>query len=276
MQLRIQKFTFFFQLIVPGCFSFFIFIIITLFIYPAYQKQNEGGKLLIALFAPLVGLVLKVFSRICVQRLYNITHPGYSYVLLSPLYLASAVMFRVLQADLDNLKSIAILGVIHGAAELIERSTMVVIYHICHMIWKGQSAPWGSFRTPRRERLIADIAIMSMFSESTAIVAVNGFLYLYQFIYLQNKLFINLLQSFALHTFIQLVIEWFFTSVCLAIETRYQNMAVMAVWLRRWKRHVLVAIVNAVPLALWTSSNLLQFFHDSFPVTNQLCKMPFS
>ena len=87
-------------------------------------------------------------------------------------------MFRVLQADLDNLNSIAILGVIHGAAELIERSTMVVIDHICHMIWKRQSAPWGSFRTPRRERLIADIAIMSMLSESTAIVAVNGFLYL--------------------------------------------------------------------------------------------------
>ena len=88
MQLRTQKFTFFFQMIVPGCFSFFIFIIITLFIYPAYQKQNEGGKLLIALFAPLVGLVLKVFSRICVQRLYNITHPGYSYqegVMNSPL-----------------------------------------------------------------------------------------------------------------------------------------------------------------------------------------------
>ena len=181
-QSRRQKLTFSSQLIVPGCFSFFIFIIITLFIYPAYQKQNEEGKLLIALFAPLVGLVLKVFSRICVQRLYNITHPGYSHVLLSPIYLASAVMFRVLQADLGNLKSIAILGIIHGAAEVIERSTMVVIDHICHLLWKRTSAPWGSFRTPRRERLMADIAIMSMLSESIAIVAVNGFLYLYQFI----------------------------------------------------------------------------------------------
>ena len=195
-QSRRQKLTFSSQLIVPGFFSFFIFIIITLFIYPAYQKQNEEGKLLIALFAPLVGLVLKVFSRICVQRLYNITHPGYSHVLLSPIYLASAVMFRVLQAVLGNLKSIAILGIIHGATEVIERSTMVVIDHICHLPWKRTSAPWGSFRTPCRERLMADIAIMSMLSESTAIVAVNRYLYFYQFIYLQNKLFINLLQSF--------------------------------------------------------------------------------
>ncbi|KAL9956499.1 hypothetical protein ACROYT_G037981 [Oculina patagonica] len=114
-------------------------------------------------------------------RLWNITHPGYSYVLLAPSYFGLAVMFRVLQAELDTLQSIAILGVIHGAAEVIEQSTMVVIDHICHVIWKRTSAPWGSFRTPRRERLMADIAIMSMLTESTAIVSVNGFLYLYQF-----------------------------------------------------------------------------------------------
>ena len=84
-------------------------------------------------------------------------------------------MFRILQAELDSLQSIAILGIIHGAAEVIERSTMVVIDHIFHVICKTTSAPWGSFCTPRRERLMADIAIMSMLFESTAIVSVNGF-----------------------------------------------------------------------------------------------------
>ncbi|KAL9978722.1 hypothetical protein ACROYT_G016276 [Oculina patagonica] len=91
-----------------------------------------------------------------------------------------AVMFRVLQADLDSLESIALLGIIHGFAEVIERSTVVVIDHICHQICRRASAPWGSFRTPRRKRLTADIAIMSMLFESTAVVSVNGFLYLYQ------------------------------------------------------------------------------------------------
>ena len=83
-------------------------------------------------------------------------------------------MFRILQAELDSLQSIAVLGIIHGAAEVIERSTMVGIDHIFHVICKRTSAPWGSFCTPRRERLMADIAIMSMLFESTAIVSVNG------------------------------------------------------------------------------------------------------
>ena len=43
-------------------------------------KNCKEGKLLIALFAPLIAVVLKVISRISVQRLWNIAHPGYSYV----------------------------------------------------------------------------------------------------------------------------------------------------------------------------------------------------
>ncbi|XP_078347205.1 uncharacterized protein LOC144632429 [Oculina patagonica] len=274
---RRRRVTLFLQMTIPGCFCFIFAITVASFIYPVYNKEDKEGKLLIAIFAPLIGVVLKAISRISVQRLWNITHPGYSYVLLAPLYCGSAVMLRVLQADLISLKSIAILGIIHGVAEVIERSAMALIDHICHVIWKRTSAPWGSFRTPRRERLMADIAIMSMLFESTAIVAVNGLLYLYQFIYLQNQSLLNLLQSFAIHTSVPLVIEWFFTSVSLAIETRYQNMAVMAVWRRRWKRHILVAIVNAVPLALWTSTNLLVILHERFKESlHQPCKMPFT
>ena len=275
---RKQKLILFFQLVVPGSFCFLLSILITTFIYPLYNAQNKNGKLIIALFAPLVGVFVKVISRISVQRLYNITHPGYSFVLLVPLYCGAAVIFRILQADLGRLQTIALLGVIHGAAEVIERSTMVFIDHICHqLVVRRSSAPWGSFRTPRRERLMADITIMSMLFESAAIVSVNGFLYLYQYVYLTNKPLLTLLPRFAIHTSVQLVIEWFFTSVSLAIETRYQNIAVMAVWQKRWKRHTLVAIVNAVPIAIWTGTNLLVVVHGRFhELLNQTCKMPFT
>ena len=85
---------------------------------------------------------------------------------------------------------------------------MIVINHICHVIWKRTSVPWGSFRTLRRERPI-DIAIMSMLHESTAMVSVNGFLYLYQFIYLENNSFLKVLQSFAVTTSVQLAMSGF-------------------------------------------------------------------
>ena len=252
------------KMAMPTCFAIIAGFSIRFFIYTSYIKQDTEGRLLIALFSPLMGVAVKAISRICVQRLWNISHPGYSYALLTPLYFSLAVMFRVLQADLDSLESIAVLGIIHGFAEVIERSTVVVIDHICHQICRRASSPWGSFRTPRRERLTADIVIMSIFFESTAVVSVNGFLFLYQWIFLENESLLKLLQSFVIYTSVPLVIEWFFTSVSLAIETRYQNMAVMAVWRRQWRRHILVAIVNVFPVAIWTSDNLLLIVHDRF------------
>ena len=272
-----KKMPLFFKMVVPSSLGLLASVLgFYLIIYPAYNKENSIGKLLIATFSPLVGVVVKVASRICVQNVY-ITHPGYSYVLLSPVYCGAAVLFRVLQADLGSLQAIALLGIIHGAAEVIERSTMVLIDHICHMLWKRRSTPWGSFRTPRRERLMADIAIISMLYESAAIVSVNGFLYLHQFIYVREETFSNLFQSFAIHTSVSLAIEWVFSSVSLAIETRYQNLAVMAVARRNWKRHLLVAIVNAVPIAFWTSSNLLDILDGRLnEILNRPCKMPFT
>ena len=269
--------TLFIQLITPYCFNLFSGIFITSFIYPMYNKQTEHGKLLIALFSPLFGVIFKVILRLSTQRLKRITHPGYSYILLVPLYFGSAVGFRVMQAELDNLTLIAVLGIIHGVVEVLERSAMVFIDHICHVILKRKLAPWGSFRTPRRERLMADIFIISMLYESTAIVCVNGLLYVYRFIYLQNISLLKLLQEFAIHTSVPLVIEWFFTGVSLAIETRFQNIAVMAVWRKRWKRHILVAITNLVPITIWTTASLLKVVDGRFDeFKGQPCKMPFT
>ncbi|XP_068676741.1 uncharacterized protein [Montipora foliosa] len=253
-------------------------IIVCSYIYPVYNKQNEKQKLIIALFSPLIMVAFKTTSRICVQRLWRLTHPAYSYVMMAPLYSASAIMFRVMQVDLGNLKAIAYLGIIHGVAEVIERSTVVVIDHICQRILNRASAPWGRYRTPRTERITADIAIMSMLYESTAIVSINGFFHLYQFLFVKNISFWLLMVSFTKLTAVPLVIEWLFTSISLAIETRFQNLAVIAVWRKDWRRHILVAVLNVLPLAVWASQGLFIVVQARFeaPLDQVSCKMPFS
>ena len=251
-------------------------ILAAYFIYPAYSKQDKAGRLLIALFTPLIVVFLKGISRICVQRLWKISHPGTSFVLLAPLYYGSAVLLRLLQVDLSSLESVALIGVIHGVAEVVERSTIALIDHIYNQVWERRLVALGGFRTPRRERLAADIAIMSVVYEASAIISANGFLYLYQYYYTRDNSPLELLQSFAVTTLVPLAIEWFFTSVSLAIETRYLNVPVIAVWRKRWRRHILVAIVNSVAITLWASTTLLIAVKGRFSVTKVYCQMPFS
>ena len=274
---RRKQFSLFLSLTVPCMLTFIMALLQAHFIYPAYTRQNETGKTLTALFTPFMAVVLKVVSRFCVQRLWRISHPGTSFVLLVPLYCGSAVMLRLLQVDLESLEAVALIGVIHGTAEVIERSTMVVIDHICHQIWKRRKARCGDFRSPRRERLAADIAILSMLLEASAIISVSGFLHVYHHFYMSNNSALQLFQSFAITTSVPLGIEWFFTAVSLAIETRYQNMPVMAVWRRRWKKHIVVAIINTVVISAWLSSGLtVVAIKGRFSgASKDFCQMPF-
>ncbi|XP_078357135.1 uncharacterized protein LOC144642003 [Oculina patagonica] len=271
-----KKFKTMLLIIVPCVSAIVVAILVAYFVYPAYNKQSKIGKVNIAVFSPLITVVLKSISRLCVQRLWRISHPGTSFVLLVPLYYGSAVMLRLLQVDLKSLKSIALIGIIHGIAEVIERSSVVLIDYIHHQIYKRRRVPWGSFRTPRRERLAADIAILSMLFEPSAVISVNGFLHLHEYFYTDNKTPLQLLQSFAITTSVPLAIEWIFTSVSIAIETRYQNRPVMAIWRRQWKRHLTVAIINALPIVVWSSTNLFIAVQARFPNIKDYCEMPFS
>ena len=129
--------------------------------------------------------------------------------------------------------------------------------HIYHRIWQRRVVRCGNFRTPRRERLAADIVIMRILYESSGVISVSGFLHFYRYFYISDYSVLQLLQSFARTTSVALAIEWFFTSLSLAIETRYQNMPVKTVWQRRWKRLIVVAIMNAVVIALLLGSRVI-------------------
>ena len=275
---RITQVKFIILFVIPYVLTEITGVIIAFSIFPAYNKQDKTGKIIIAIFTPLIVVFHKGASRLCIQQFWcRMSHPGTSFVLLAPLYCGSAVLLRLLQIDLQSLESVALIGVIHGIAEVIERSTMVFLDHICHQVLERRRMPWGGFRTPRRERLAADISLMGMLYESSAIISVNIFLHLYQYFNTRMNSPVELLQSFAITTSVPLAIEWLFTSVSIAIETRYQNMPLMAVWRKRWRRYIAVAVINMVMVSIWTATNLLIAVQGRFKdITKDNCEMPFS
>ena len=68
-----QRITIFFQVAIVPVSIIILAIPVAEIIYPTFNKQTKNGKLLIALFAPLIGVVLKVTSRIC----FSAASPGY-------------------------------------------------------------------------------------------------------------------------------------------------------------------------------------------------------
>ena len=112
-----RKLTTFLWIIGSRAFPFIVGILFSGFIYPAYDKQDKTVKIYIAVFTPLITVLLKGSSRLFLQRLWKISHPGKTFVFLAPL--------RLLQVDLNSLKAVALIGVIHAVAEVIERMQII-------------------------------------------------------------------------------------------------------------------------------------------------------
>ena len=163
---RIKKTNISILLVACSALPLVVGLLVANLVYPAYNQQGQTGKILIATFTPLIFAIFKLISRFAVQRLWRISHPGRTFVYLAPLYYGSAVMARVLQVDLKDVKTVALIGIIHGLAEVIELSTVILIDYLYRKIAQRKRVTWQSFRTPRRERLATDIAIMSMLYEA--------------------------------------------------------------------------------------------------------------
>ena len=223
-------------------------------IIPLYGRRNETYTAVIAGALPLLTAVPKVILLLTAQRI-DFLHPGDSHVLLSVLYSTFAIVFRVMQAELSSLELFIILSLVHGAMDLLERLTIVVRdylwYYLYQKINRNADAEAMSsadkFRTKRSMRLIADMSIQMILGESTALVAAVGFIQLYSFMYNNHGLSfsdMHMVTDFFIRVSIALSIDFVFNSFSFWLQMSYFNIAVVRVWKKKWRKHMVVGLIS--------------------------------
>ena len=261
-----------------------IAFILVYVLIPLYHSQNETTRAVIAGALPLVTAVPKVIVRLAAQRI-DFLHPGESHVLLSVLYVASAIVFRVMQAELTSLRLFIALSFAHGSVDLLERATIVFRDYLWYYIYKKLKRDVtilraDKFRTPRSMRFIADMSIQMILGESTALIAAVGFIQLYSFMYNNNTPSFTDLAQFFIRVSIALSIDFVFNSFSFWLQMSYLNFAVVRVWKRRWRKHMLVGLIlTAVTMCYFTSHlfAVVKDKHSSAAKMNDFnCTGPFS
>ena len=231
---------------------------------PLYDEANEIYRAVIAGALPLVTAIPKVIVRLAAQRI-DFVHPGESHVLLHVLYIALAIVYRVMQAELTSLPLFIVLSFAHGAVDLLERLTIVMRDYLWYFIYKKlkrdreaqETLSADKFRTPRSMRFIADMSIQMILGESTALIAAVGFIQLYNFMYNIDKgspTNMYFVAQFFIRVSIALSIDFVFNSFSFWLQMSYLNVAVVRVWKKKWRKHMLVAFIfTAVTLCYFTT-----------------------
>ena len=256
---------------------------------PLYGEVSETYRAIIAGALPLVTAIPKVIVRLAAQRI-DFLHPGDSHVLLNVLYSASAIVFRVMQAELTSLRLFILLSFAHGAIDLLERLTIVIRDYFWYFVYKklkrdSSETRANQFRSPRSMRFVADMSIQMILCESTSLIAAVGFIQLYNFMYNRsdassastNMVYIT---QFFVRVSIAISIDFVFNSFSFWLQMSYLNIAVVRVWRKKWRKHMLIAfILTAVTLCYFTT-HLFAVVKDKNTLGvikyDHSCKGPFS
>ena len=232
---------------------------------PLYGEVSDTYRAIIAGALPLVTAITKMIVRLAAQRI-DFLHPGDSHILLSVLHSATAIVFRVMQAELTSLRLFTLLSFVHGAIDLLESLTIVIRDYFWYFVYKKLKRDSGEtilrasqFRSPRSMRFVADMSIQMILFESTSLIAAVGFIQLYNFMYNRsdassastNMVYIT---QFFIRVSIAISIDFVFNSFSFWLQMSYLNIAVVRVWRKKWRKHMLVAfILTAMTLCYFTS-----------------------
>ena len=226
-------------------------------VFPWYSEKSEIEKVFIAGVSPLIICIPKVIARSAAPK-FDLVHPGVLHLLVDALYSSSAIVFRVMQAELTSFSLFVALGVGHAVIDLVERITVTMRDHIWEYVYKvlsrcnrSQTRNFhaGKGRTPRSMRFVADVSIQLLLTEPTALVSAVGFIQLYKFMYPDNSRtsVSNLIWGFVGRCVTGLAIDVVFNTVSVWLQVTVFNVAILRVWSsKKWRSHVIANIIFTV------------------------------
>ena len=157
-------------------------------------------------------------------------------MLLNVVFSASAIVFRVMKADLREIEHFTLLSFAYDAIDLLERLTVVIRDYVWYFIYKKFKRDEretilkaNQFRWPRSMRFVADMSIQMILGESTSMIAAVGFFQIYKFTYNGQKA-LSVITGFFTRFSIAISIDFAFNSLSFWLQMSYMNVAIDRVW----------------------------------------------
>ena len=213
-------------------------IMVNSVIIPHFKYLPDKSKAIWASLCPAFLIIPKVVARLCIKSTRGINHPGAAVLLLIALHAGPPTVFRILQVRLEKFSLFIILCLVHGLESTFDKITLPIqdyILHWCHKRCTKRTQSVSGNINPRYSRLLADLAIVSIIAESTAIFVSSAGLQIFRYYYARNDRnerydVVTLLRIFCTNAGIATVIEFLFNVLAIKIQTYFYNIPIIRVW----------------------------------------------
>ena len=249
------------------------------------RTENELYKAVIAMITPMVVLIPVTLCEYLALKSSSIVKPGRSFVLVYFAQGVSIILYRIMQADVNDIWIFTGLSLSRGLFKVFQIATERTTKKCFHRFWRyvGEVCPCGrrlgeaTPDTDHQRRLAIDKEIQVMLCESTASILSQAYLALYLIINFDTDLWAVLKQPI-LKIFIALGINFFVNWLCILIHIHWHETQLQKVWYKHWKRHVLVDVMLCTMTIWYFTVVLLSVFqapsHDTEGFELKNCTLP--
>ena len=247
------------------------YAIVPLFI----RIKEEKYKFLVAALAPAISIIPSVICKhIALRRSSEVVHPGRSFVLASFMRGGVIYVYRIMQADFQNIWLFIGLSLFSGVMNFLKKAThrvrMALWRHIISLLRKTvccaelREIPCN---TPHYRRLKADLDIQDMLFEYGTLVIGQAYFVLYH-----TESFEVSISSFIFEAVkrvaIGVGIDFLFNCLSNFVQIHYYNIPIARVWKKYWKRHVLAHMLIVMVTVSYFTTVLLSCFQARESGTN--------
>ena len=237
--------------------------------------KEEEYKFMVAALAPAIGVIPSVICKhIALRRSSEVVHPGRSFILASFIRGGVIYVYRIMQADFQNIWLFIALSLFSGVLNFLKKAThrvrMALWTYIISLLRRTiccaelREIPCN---TPHYRRLKADLDIQDMFFEYSALVTSQAYFVLYHtenFELSMSSFIFEALKRVAIGVGIDLSFN------CLSnfLQIHCYNIPIARVWKKYWKRHVLAHLLIVMVIVSYFTEILLSCFQARESGTN--------
>ena len=237
--------------------------------------KEEKYKFMVAALAPASTVIPSVICKhIALRRSSEVVHPGRSFVLASFIRAGTIYIYRIMQADFQNIWLFIGLSLLSSVMNFLKKAT----HRVRIALWKYvisllrrtvccarlSEIPCN---TPHYRRLKADLDIQDMLFENSALVISQAYFVLYHvesFELSKSSFFFEALERVA----IGIGIDFLFNCLSNFVQIHYYNIPIARVWKKYWQRHVLVHLLIVTMTVSYFTKVFLSCFQSRESGTN--------
>ena len=252
--------------------GFMIAVSINYWFLAEFKKSHPLLKAVFASVLPVILAIPKCLLTIIYARLTGVYSPGQAVMFTVSMQVSNSLACRLLQANNENFKLFILISFVHGILNVIDKLLQPVRDRFGSLICPSRRNRRKG-RSARASRLIADQALVNMITETSGMMISSASFYIMAYYYTRDSTTglrangYTLLKFMVKRVGLAILIEYFFTTLGLFIQTRKHNIPVIKIWALKWKWIFGVHLVQVVFAMLYLPGHF-----DDVSLTNHLNK----